>query len=131
MPETRHVEIGDLTLGNDWPLILIAGPCVLESRAHALEMRRAQAVLAADTYGPSAAGHVRITFAVAEAKLAEACERIAEFVAEIGRGQGKRTLLGSFGGFVWCGISKRTLETKRVTSEINREPDLRACIEIS
>ncbi len=30
------------------------------------------AVLAADTFGPSAAGHVRITFAVADAKLAEA-----------------------------------------------------------
>ncbi len=44
------------------------------------------AVLAADTFGPSAAGHVRITFAVADAKLAEACERIAAFVAEVGRG---------------------------------------------
>jgi arginine:pyruvate transaminase len=38
-------------------------------------------VLAADTFGPSAAGHVRITFAIADAKLAEACNRIAEFVA--------------------------------------------------
>ena len=25
MPETRHVEIGDLTLANDRPLVLIAG----------------------------------------------------------------------------------------------------------
>ena len=33
MPETRHVEIGELTLGNDRPLVLIAGPCVLESQA--------------------------------------------------------------------------------------------------
>ncbi len=47
MPETRHVEIGDLTLGNDRPLVLIAGPCVLESRAHALEMSRALAEMAA------------------------------------------------------------------------------------
>ena len=38
MAPTRHVKIGDLTLGNDRPLTLIAGPCVLESRAHALEM---------------------------------------------------------------------------------------------
>jgi 2-dehydro-3-deoxyphosphooctonate aldolase (KDO 8-P synthase) len=33
----RHVTIGSLTLGNDLPLVLIAGPCVLESREHALE----------------------------------------------------------------------------------------------
>ncbi len=25
MPETRHVTIGELTLGNDRPLVLIAG----------------------------------------------------------------------------------------------------------
>ena len=47
MPETRHVEIGDLTLGNDRPLVLIAGPCALESRAHALEMSQALAEMAA------------------------------------------------------------------------------------
>ncbi len=47
MPETRHVKIGDLTLGNDRPLVLIAGPCVLESRAHTLEMSRALAEMAA------------------------------------------------------------------------------------
>ena len=33
----RHVEVGPLTLGNDLPLVLIAGPCQIESRAHALE----------------------------------------------------------------------------------------------
>jgi 2-dehydro-3-deoxyphosphooctonate aldolase (KDO 8-P synthase) len=37
----RHVHIGNLTLGNDRPLALIAGPCALESRAHALEMSHA------------------------------------------------------------------------------------------
>jgi 2-dehydro-3-deoxyphosphooctonate aldolase (KDO 8-P synthase) len=37
----RHVTIGDITLGNDLPLVLIAGPCALESRAHALEMSAA------------------------------------------------------------------------------------------
>jgi 2-dehydro-3-deoxyphosphooctonate aldolase (KDO 8-P synthase) len=37
----RHVAIGKLTLGNDLPLALIAGPCALESRAHALEMSHA------------------------------------------------------------------------------------------
>ncbi len=45
-------------------------------------------VLAGDAFGPSAAGHVCITFAVADAKLAEACNRIAAFVEEIGRGSG-------------------------------------------
>jgi 2-dehydro-3-deoxyphosphooctonate aldolase (KDO 8-P synthase) len=33
----RSVEIGKLTLGNDRPLVLIAGPCALESREHAIE----------------------------------------------------------------------------------------------
>ncbi len=33
----HHVSVGDLTIGNDLPLTLIAGPCQMESRAHALE----------------------------------------------------------------------------------------------
>lgn len=33
----RAVPIGNLTIGNDRPLALIAGPCAMESRAHALE----------------------------------------------------------------------------------------------
>jgi 2-dehydro-3-deoxyphosphooctonate aldolase (KDO 8-P synthase) len=37
MSEPRHVRVGELALGNDLPLTLIAGPCALESRAHALE----------------------------------------------------------------------------------------------
>ena len=39
--QSRHVPIGKLTLGNDRPLALIAGPCALESRSHALEMSHA------------------------------------------------------------------------------------------
>ncbi len=38
MTTPRHVRIGELTIGNDRPLTLIAGPCALESRAHALEI---------------------------------------------------------------------------------------------
>jgi 2-dehydro-3-deoxyphosphooctonate aldolase (KDO 8-P synthase) len=34
----KHVNVGNITLGNDLPFVLIAGPCVLESRDHALEM---------------------------------------------------------------------------------------------
>jgi len=41
MVETRHVRVGDVTLGGDLPLTLIAGPCQLESRAHGLEMSAA------------------------------------------------------------------------------------------
>jgi 2-dehydro-3-deoxyphosphooctonate aldolase (KDO 8-P synthase) len=33
----RHVSIGSVTFGNDLPIVLIAGPCQLESRDHALE----------------------------------------------------------------------------------------------
>src|SRR6266550_658304 len=38
---SRHVTIGDITVGNDLPLVLIAGPCALESRGHALEVSAA------------------------------------------------------------------------------------------
>jgi len=34
----RHVTVGNITIGNDLPLVLIAGPCALESRAHAMEI---------------------------------------------------------------------------------------------
>jgi 2-dehydro-3-deoxyphosphooctonate aldolase (KDO 8-P synthase) len=43
----RHVTIGDITLGNDLPLVFIVGPNTLESRAHALEMSTALAEIAA------------------------------------------------------------------------------------
>ncbi len=41
------VTIGGARFGNDLPLALIAGPCALESRAHALEMARALKEIAA------------------------------------------------------------------------------------
>src|SRR6266852_9359992 len=42
----RHVSVGDLTLGNDLPLVFIVGPNTLESRAHALEISAALAEIA-------------------------------------------------------------------------------------
>ena len=33
-----HVTVGQTTFGNDLPLVLIAGPCQMESRQHAFEM---------------------------------------------------------------------------------------------
>ena len=36
MTEPRHVSIGNVTVGNDLPLVLIAGPCAIEGRDHAL-----------------------------------------------------------------------------------------------
>jgi 2-dehydro-3-deoxyphosphooctonate aldolase (KDO 8-P synthase) len=44
--QPRHVSIGNLTLGNDLPMVFIIGPNVMESRAHALEMSAALAELA-------------------------------------------------------------------------------------
>jgi 2-dehydro-3-deoxyphosphooctonate aldolase (KDO 8-P synthase) len=34
----RHVKVGEFEIGNDLPLTLIAGPCAMESREHALDM---------------------------------------------------------------------------------------------
>ncbi len=36
-----HVVIGDVTLGNDLPIAVFAGPCQMESRDHALDMAAA------------------------------------------------------------------------------------------
>jgi 2-dehydro-3-deoxyphosphooctonate aldolase (KDO 8-P synthase) len=47
MPELRHVSIGPVTVGNDLPLTLVAGPCAMESRAHALEMAGALVAITA------------------------------------------------------------------------------------
>ena len=46
VPTPRHVTIGDLTLGNDLPLVFIVGPNTLESRSHALETSAALAQIA-------------------------------------------------------------------------------------
>lgn len=44
---TRHVAVGPVVFGNDRPLVLIAGPCAMESRAHALETAAALKDMAA------------------------------------------------------------------------------------
>ncbi|MGE0117390.1 MAG: 3-deoxy-8-phosphooctulonate synthase [Dongiaceae bacterium] len=41
MTTPRPVTVGNITIGNDRPLALIAGPCALESRGHAREMCQA------------------------------------------------------------------------------------------
>lgn len=38
MSETRAVAVGPVTFGNDLPFVLIAGPCQIESRDHAMEV---------------------------------------------------------------------------------------------
>lgn len=38
---SRQVSVGDLKISNDLPFTLIAGPCVMESAAHAFEMAEA------------------------------------------------------------------------------------------
>jgi len=37
----KIVKVGNVSFGNDLPFVLIAGPCQMESRAHALEMASA------------------------------------------------------------------------------------------
>ena len=41
MAKPHRVKIGKVTFANDRPLALIAGPCAMESRAHAMEMSHA------------------------------------------------------------------------------------------
>ena len=47
MSANSQVSVGKVRFGNDLPLALIAGPCALESRAHALEIAAALKEIAA------------------------------------------------------------------------------------
>jgi 2-dehydro-3-deoxyphosphooctonate aldolase (KDO 8-P synthase) len=47
MTKSHQIAVGDLRIGNDLPLTLIAGPCAIESRAHALETAEALRGMAA------------------------------------------------------------------------------------
>ncbi|WP_032112142.1 3-deoxy-8-phosphooctulonate synthase [Candidatus Paracaedibacter symbiosus] len=47
MSQPLHIKVNDeIIFGNDLPFVLIAGPCVLESRQHALEMSTSIAKIA-------------------------------------------------------------------------------------
>jgi 2-dehydro-3-deoxyphosphooctonate aldolase (KDO 8-P synthase) len=48
--DNRVVRVGDMAIGNHLPFVLIAGPCQIESRAHALEVAAALRELS-DTTG--------------------------------------------------------------------------------
>jgi len=47
MPVTRTISIGRFRIGRGQPLVLIAGPCVIESEGHALRMARQLVKIAA------------------------------------------------------------------------------------
>src|SRR5690242_18511870 len=38
MVKQRHITIGTVKIGNDLPFVLIAGPCQIETRDHAMMM---------------------------------------------------------------------------------------------
>jgi len=48
--KNRVVRVGGIEIGNHLPFVLIAGPCQIESRGHALEVAAALRELA-DTTG--------------------------------------------------------------------------------
>src|SRR5271154_769608 len=52
MNSVREISLGTLRLGGGNPLFLIAGPCVIESEAHARKMAEKVAKIAADAGVP-------------------------------------------------------------------------------
>jgi 2-dehydro-3-deoxyphosphooctonate aldolase (KDO 8-P synthase) len=52
MQSTREITLGSLRLGGGQPLFLIAGPCVIESEAHARKMAEQVARIASDAAMP-------------------------------------------------------------------------------
>src|ERR1700686_3479197 len=47
--KSRAIRVGAIEIGNDRPFVLIAGPCAIESRAHALEIADALRSMSAAT----------------------------------------------------------------------------------
>jgi 2-dehydro-3-deoxyphosphooctonate aldolase (KDO 8-P synthase) len=52
MHPAREISIGNIRIGGNQPLVLIAGPCVIESEAHALSMAERLAEIAAHAKVP-------------------------------------------------------------------------------
>jgi 2-dehydro-3-deoxyphosphooctonate aldolase (KDO 8-P synthase) len=52
MNQSKEISLGSLRLGGGNPLFLIAGPCVIESEAHARSMAERVAKIAADAGVP-------------------------------------------------------------------------------
>ena len=52
MSDTREIQIGSVRLGGNSPLALIAGPCVIESEAHAMRMAESIAKIVGDLNVP-------------------------------------------------------------------------------
>jgi 2-dehydro-3-deoxyphosphooctonate aldolase (KDO 8-P synthase) len=50
--KTRVIEIGSVRIGGNSPLVLIAGPCVIESEAHAMKMAEQISAIAAELRVP-------------------------------------------------------------------------------
>ena len=44
----KTIEVGKLKIANDQPFVLVAGPCAMESRDHAIEMADALSGICAD-----------------------------------------------------------------------------------
>jgi 2-dehydro-3-deoxyphosphooctonate aldolase (KDO 8-P synthase) len=52
MTDTREIAIGSIRIGGSAPLVLIAGPCVIESESHAMKMAESIALIAAELRVP-------------------------------------------------------------------------------
>jgi 2-dehydro-3-deoxyphosphooctonate aldolase (KDO 8-P synthase) len=52
MTQTREIAIGSIRIGGNAPLVLIAGPCVIESEAHAMKMAESIAAIATELRVP-------------------------------------------------------------------------------
>jgi 2-dehydro-3-deoxyphosphooctonate aldolase (KDO 8-P synthase) len=52
MSDTREIQIGPVRLGGNSPMVLIAGPCVIESEAHAMRMAESIAKITSDLNVP-------------------------------------------------------------------------------
>jgi 2-dehydro-3-deoxyphosphooctonate aldolase (KDO 8-P synthase) len=126
MPQdNRVVRVGDIAIGNHLPFVLIAGPCQIESRAHALEVASALRELS-DTTGVKLI--YKSSFDKANRTSASAARGVGmaqglEILAEVREHTGLPTLTDVHGPDQ-CAPAARAVDVLQIPAFLCRQTDL-------
>jgi 2-dehydro-3-deoxyphosphooctonate aldolase (KDO 8-P synthase) len=126
MPQdNRVVRVGDIAIGNHLPFVLIAGPCQIESRAHALEVASALRELS-DTTGVKLI--YKSSFDKANRTSASAARGIGmaqglEILSEVREHTGLPTLTDVHGPDQ-CAPAARAVDVLQIPAFLCRQTDL-------
>ena len=124
--KTSHiVSIGDLRLGGGQPLLLIAGPCQIESAAHALGVARILSDLAEELGMPLIfkASYDKANRSALGSPRGVGIERGLEILAEIRTATG-RPVISDVHTAEQCAIAAATLDVLQIPAFLSRQTDL-------